>query len=104
MPLEAADHAVAARMPQRLWGATVNPLAFNVVGLISRVLSFENPAKFILSSSKESPSAQGDIQEMVLVYNLLQAIAPLSFMILLIFWRIGVHQCRADGGAVAVFS
>ena len=95
---------VAARMPQRPWGATVNPLAFNVRALdLESPVLLENSAKFILSSSKESPSARA-ISEMALSIISCRPLRSLSFMVLLIFWRIGVHQCRADGGAVAVFS
>lgn len=95
---------VAARMPQRPWGVTVNPLAFNVRALdLESPVLLENSAKFILSSSKESPSARA-ISEMALSIISCRPLRSLSFRVLLIFWRIGAHQCRADGGAVAVFS
>ena len=102
--LEAADHVVAARIPQRPWGATTKPLAFNVraLDLESPVLR-ENSARFILSSSKESPSVRA-ISDMALSIISCRPLRSLSFMVLLVFWRIGVHQCRASSVAMAVFA
>ena len=62
-PLMTVDLAL---IPQRPWGATTKPLAFNVraLDLESPVLR-ENSARFILSSSKESPSVRA-ISDMAL--------------------------------------
>ena len=89
MPSKPLITVVAARMPQRPWGATVNPLAFNVRALDLESPLLENSAKFILSSSKESPSARA-ISEMALS---IISCRPLRFVVihdppnLLAYWR-----------------
>lgn len=104
MPSKPLITVVAARIPQRPWGATTKPLAFNVraLDLESPVLR-ENSARFILSSSKESPSVRA-ISDMALSIISCRPLRSLSFMVLLVFWRIGVHQCRASSVAMAVFA
>ena len=82
----------SAFIPQRPWGVTLKPLAFSVRAFErDRPVRRENSARFMWSSSKESPASRA-ISSMALSIISCKPLRSLSFMVLLslAYWRIPV--------------